>query len=209
MVPPAPPAPTRDAATRPVHTIAAGLAGVLIALNAFALGASGSLSALAGLTEASLIFAGMVPRLFGERWKSVLPDFDADAVESMGQLVLSGMALAAATFVGLMALSGIFDPRPVGGGFWPATAIVGGLAVRTAMIAYDRRTTSAGVGHRVGFTDAIPGLVVLIGVVAGTVMNAPGLDAAAALVVAVWLFWGAFGPIRSAAIALGARPTSG
>ena len=38
-----------------------------------------------------------------------------------------------------------------------------------------------------------------IGVVSGAFLAAPGLDAAAGLVVAVWLFWGATGLLREAA----------
>ena len=40
--------------------------------------------------------------------------------------------------------------------------------------------------------------VVLIGVVSGAWLKAPGLDAAAGLVVAVWLFWGALGLLKTA-----------
>src|SRR5690606_27912400 len=42
-------------------------------------------------------------------------------------------------------------------------------------------------------------LVVLIGVASGAWLAAPGLDAAAGLVVAVWLFWGAAGMMKQAA----------
>jgi cation diffusion facilitator family transporter len=46
--------------------------------------------------------------------------------------------------------------------------------------------------------DLASGVVVLIGVISGAFLNAPGLDAAAGLVVAVWLFWGAFGVLKGA-----------
>ncbi len=41
--------------------------------------------------------------------------------------------------------------------------------------------------------------MVLIGVASGAFLGAPGLDAAAGIVVAVWLFWGATGMLRAAA----------
>jgi len=47
--------------------------------------------------------------------------------------------------------------------------------------------------------DMAAGVVVLIGVASGAFLSAPGLDAAAGLIVAVWLFWGALGLLREAA----------
>jgi len=47
--------------------------------------------------------------------------------------------------------------------------------------------------------DLAANVVVLIGVVSGAWLKAPGLDAAAGLVVAVWLFWGAWSLMRGAA----------
>jgi cation diffusion facilitator family transporter len=47
--------------------------------------------------------------------------------------------------------------------------------------------------------DLLANVVVLIGVGSGAFLDAPGLDAAAGLVVAVWLFWGALTLLRTAA----------
>ena len=47
--------------------------------------------------------------------------------------------------------------------------------------------------------DLAANLVVLIGVISGAFLAAPGLDASAGLVVSVWLFWGAVGMLRGAA----------
>ena len=47
--------------------------------------------------------------------------------------------------------------------------------------------------------DLAANVVVLIGVVSGALLKAPGLDAAAGLVVAVWLAWGAVSLLKDAA----------
>jgi len=47
--------------------------------------------------------------------------------------------------------------------------------------------------------DLAANVVVLIGVISGAFLGAPGLDAAAGIVVAVWLFWGATGMLKAAA----------
>jgi cation diffusion facilitator family transporter len=47
--------------------------------------------------------------------------------------------------------------------------------------------------------DLAANVVVLIGVISGAYLGAPGLDAAAGLVVAVWLFWGAISLLRESA----------
>lgn len=180
-----------------------GAGVILIALKAFALGASGSVSALAGLTESALALTGIVSILFASRWQPALSRMDEVTADAVARLIQSGMTMAAAIFVGLIALFGIFDPRPVAGGLWAVAAIMASLGVAAGLIWHGRRAARHPGQTRAPYIDLVPGLVVLIGVSAGTLLNAPGLDAVAALVVAVWLFWGAFAPIRSAASLLG------
>ena len=47
--------------------------------------------------------------------------------------------------------------------------------------------------------DIASNVVVLIGVISGAWLAAPGLDAAAGLIVSVWLFWGALTLLKSSA----------
>ncbi|RZJ94230.1 MAG: cation diffusion facilitator family transporter, partial [Brevundimonas sp.] len=56
-------------------------------------------------------------------------------------------------------------------------------------------------------SDLAANAVDLIGVGSGAFLSAPGLDAAAGLVVSVWLFWGATGVLRGAANQLLDRAT--
>lgn len=191
--------PDSTAARRHAPAIALGIAAVLIALNAFALGASGSTSALAGLTVASLAMMALATSACATRWRTALPAVDDTTAEAMALLFQSGLALASALFVGIIALVGIFDPRMIGGGALALLAVLLSLGIGIAGVAFERRRGLDTASNPASYADLVPALVVMIGVAAGTMLRAPGLDAAAALAVAVWLFWGALAPIATAA----------
>jgi ferrous-iron efflux pump FieF len=193
-----------DATPRRAPMTALALTGVLIGLKAFALGASGALSALASLVESLLAFTALATAIFATRWQALLPPMTPAVASAISVLVQSGMAMAAALFVGILALFGLFDPRPVGGGLWGVGAIVAALAVAALLVWNQMRPALSGRDRLSGLlVDLVPGFIVLIGIVGGALLKAPGLDAASALVVAVWLFWGAFTPIRRSARMLG------
>ena len=200
----APQSPSSDAATprgRDTRIMLGVMAG-LVALKAFALGASGSVSALAGLAESCLALAAAGAILLRSRWHPLLRPVDDRTAEAMERLVQSGMTLSAALIVGTIAVVGIFEPRPVGGGLWAVGAIATSVVV-TAVFAALRHMQGRPEGRDAfSYADLVPAFVVLLGVSAGTILNAPGLDAAAALVVAVWLFWGALPSIAAAAALL-------
>lgn len=199
MTLPQPPIP--DAASQSARALRVTLpvmAG-LLALKAFALGASGSMSALAGLIETGLALVAIGATLSMPRWRAALAPVEDRVAEAMERLIQSGMTLSAALIIGTFALVGIFEPRPVGGGLWAVGAILLSLAVTTAFAAFGASRGHALVRDAFSYADLVPAFVVLLGVTAGALLNAPGLDAAAALVVAVWLFWGALPQIASAA----------
>ncbi|PZO04277.1 MAG: hypothetical protein DCF28_05965 [Alphaproteobacteria bacterium] len=200
-----PPSTTPDTAPPRVGDFPATLSvlAVLVVLKAFALGASGSISALAGLVESCIALAasGIIWSL--PRWRTALPPVDDRVTEAMALLIQSGMTLSAALIVGVIGLVGIFEPRPVGGGLWAVGAIVLSLGVKAAFAVYTARRSHPSRSTTFAYSDLVPTFVVLLGVTAGALLKAPGLDAAAALVVAVWLFWGALPQIAAAARLLG------
>lgn len=191
--------PDIDSASMPGMRIALGVAAMLIGLMAFALGASGSISALAGLSVSGLIMTGLATTAFAPRWRTALPAVDDATADAMGLLFQSGLAVASALFIGVVAFIGIFEPRPVGGGAWAVAAITIALGIGVAVVALRGRGRFDANSVFSSYADLIPLFVVVIGIGAGAMLNAPGLDAAAALVVAVWLFWGALPPIAVAA----------
>jgi len=189
-----------DATSRRGATLALVLTGVLIGLKAFALGASGSLSVLAALAESVLSVLGLAAVLFPARWQGFLPPMPAAHADAISALLQSGMAMAAAVFIGTLALFGLFDPRPVGGGLWGVGAIILALGFTAVLASLQAASTLSRRDRMIGLAvDLVPGLIVLIGLIGGAYLGASGLDAVAALTLSVWLFWGALGPIRQAA----------
>jgi len=208
--PPAPP-PSEDPhlATRRITRLSVGAALTLIALKAFALGASGSVSILASLTDSVLDLAASLATFFAVRWAAAPPDEDHryghGKGEALAALVQAGLVFASALFIGWEGLQRIFDPRPVTAGSWAVGVVIASIAVTGWLVWMQTRALKtsgslAVAGDRAHYVaDLASNLVVLVGVISGAFLGAPGLDAAAGLVVAVWLFWGAIGMLRAAA----------
>jgi len=209
--PSSPPGPLDDAhrAARRITRLSVGVAVLLIALKAFAVGASGSVAVLASLTDSVLDLVASLAVFFAVRWAAAPPDEDHryghGKAEALAALVQAGLIFASAVFVGWEAIQRIFDPRPVVSGGWATGVMVVSIAITAGLVWMQTRamkTTGslAVAGDRAHYAaDLGANLVVLIGVVSGAFLHAPGLDAAAGLIVAVWLFWGAVGLLKDAA----------
>lgn len=202
--------PSAEAAlsTRRITALSVGVATLLIALKAFALGASGSVSILASLTDSALDLVASLATFFAVRWAAAPPDdqhrHGHGKGEAMAALVQAGLVFASAVFIGWEAVQRIFDPRPVGAGGWAVGVMVVSIALTAGLVWMQTRALKASgslavAGDRAHYlADLAAGVVVLIGVISGAWLKAPGLDAAAGLVVAVWLFWGGSGVLRGA-----------
>lgn len=196
------------AVTRRITRLSVGTAVLLIALKAFALGASGSVSVLASLTDSSLDLVASLATFFAVRWAAAPADAEHrhghGKGEAMAGLVQSGLIFASAVFVGWEAVQRIFDPRPVGAGGWALAVMLISMALTAGLVWYQGRALKqvdslAVAGDRAHYAaDLAAAVVVLIGIVSGAFLHAPGLDAAAGLVVAIWLFWGALGLLKTA-----------
>ncbi|MBF0664212.1 MAG: cation transporter [Brevundimonas sp.] len=195
-------------ATRSVTRLAVGVAIVLIALKAFALGASGSVSILASLADSSLDLIASLATFFAVRWAAAPPDAEHrhghGKGEAMAALVQAGLIFASSLFIGWEAVQRILDPRPVSSGYWAVMVVLVSIALTGWLVWMQdraiRRSGSVAVkADRAHYAaDLAANVVVLIGVISGAFLAAPGLDAAAGLIVAVWLFWGALGLLKEA-----------
>ena len=206
-----PPALVYDAhaATRDVTRLSVGVAVVLISLKAFALGASGSVSILASLADSALDLVASLGVFFAVRWAAAPADEDHryghGKGEALAALVQAGLVFASALFIGWEAVQRILDPRPVTSGYWAVVVILISMALTGWLVWRQGRVVSrsgsmAVAADRAHYTaDLAANGVVLIGVISGAFLSAPGLDAAAGLIVAVWLFWGALAVLRTAA----------
>lgn len=207
--PPLPALETGQSAAREVTRLSVGVAAALIALKAFALAVSGSVAIMASLADSVLDLVASLSAFYAVRWAARPADethrFGHGKAEALSSLVQAGLVFASAVFIGWEAVRRIFDPAPVTGGVWGVAVILISVAL-TAFLVWRqglalKRTASLAVsGDRAHYAaDLAAHAVVLIGLVSGAYLNAPGLDAAAGLIVAVWLFWGATGLLREAA----------
>ena len=197
------------ATTRRITTLSVGTATILIVMKAFALGASGSVSILATLADSSLDLIASLATFFAVRWAAAPPDeehrYGHGKAEALAALVQAGLIFASAVFIGWEAVQRMFDPRPVTAGGWAVGVVVVSIAVPLWLVwmqtqALKKTASLAVAGDRAHYAaDIAANVVVLIGVVSGAYLGAPGLDAAAGLVVAVWLFWGAVSLLRDSA----------
>lgn len=207
-VPPAPKAASRALDARQITTLSVCVAAGLIAMKAFALGASGSVSILASLADSALDLAASLTTFYAVRWAARPGDHTHrhghGKAEAMAALVQAGLIFASAVFIGWEALARMFDPRPVTGGGWAIGVVVVSMALTAGLVWLQTRSLKAQGSMAVKAdrahyaADLAASAVVLIGVISGAFLGAPGLDAAAGLVVAVWLAWGAFGLIKDA-----------
>ena len=197
------------ATTRRITTLSVGTATILIVMKAFALGASGSVSILATLADSSLDLIASLATFFAVRWAAAPADpehrYGHGKAEALAGLVQAGLIFASAVFIGWEAVQRIFDPQPVVAGGWAVGVVVVSIAVTLWLVwmqtqALKKTASLAVAGDRAHYAaDLAANVVVLIGVISGAYLGAPGLDAAAGLVVAVWLFWGAISLLRESA----------
>lgn len=196
------------ATNRRITTLSVSVAVVLVILKAFAYGASGSVSILASLTDSTLDLVASLGTFFAVRWAAAAPDaehrYGHGKAESLAALVQSGLVMASAVFIGLEAVRRIFRPEPVSGGGWAIGVMVLSIGLTGWLIWQQSRAIKASgsvavAGDRAHYSaDLAANVVVLIGIISGSLLKAPGLDAAAGLVVAVWLGWGAVGLLKTA-----------
>lgn len=197
------------ATTRRITTLSVGTATILIVMKAFALGASSSVSILATLADSTLDLIASLATFFAVRWAAAPADpehrYGHGKAEALAGLVQAGLIFASAVFIGWEAVQRIFDPRPVAAGGWAVGVVVISIAVTLWLVwmqtqALKKTASLAVAGDRAHYAaDLAANVVVLIGVISGAYLGAPGLDAAAGLVVAVWLFWGAISLLRESA----------
>lgn len=207
--PPTSAIPDGRAAAREVTRLSIGVAVVLIALKAFALALSGSVAMMASLVDSVLDLVASLGAFYAVRWAARPADethrFGHGKAEALSALVQAGLVFASAVFIGLEAVRRILDPQPVNGGVWGVAVVILSIVMTAVLVWRQGQALKAGrslavSGDRAHYAaDLAANVVVLIGLVSGVFLNAPGLDAAAGLIVAVWLFWGATGLLREAA----------
>lgn len=203
------PATETYAITRRITAISLTMALILVLLKAYALGASGSVSVLASLADSGFDLLASLFTFIAVRIAATPADaghrYGHGKVEGLAAMVQSGVVLASAAFIGFQALGRILNPVPVTAGTLSLVIMAVAMALTGWLVWMQTRalkaTNSLAVkGDRAHYTaDLAANAVVLIGLGSGALLNAPGLDAVAGLLIAIWLAWGAVNLLRTSA----------
>ena len=194
--------------TRRVTLLSVATAVVLVSIKLAAWIASDSTALLASLADSSLDLVASLVTFFAVRYAAAPPDaehrFGHGKAEAFASLMQAGLVFASAALIAREAVVDFAAPHPLRQEGW-AVAVMGVSTVLTLMLIRAqtvvlRQTASVAVsGDRAHYaSDLASNIVVLIGIAASAWLGVNGLDAAAALVVAALLLWGAVGVFRAA-----------
>ena len=194
--------------TRRVTSLSVATAVVLVAAKAAAWLASGSVALLASLADSGLDLLASLITLYAVRYAVAPPDaehrFGHGKAEAFASLMQGGLVFVSAALIGREAIVGIMDPKPIVAGGW-AIAVMGlsvvlTLGLITAQAWVLKRTRSVAVaGDRAHYAaDLASNIAAMAGIAGAALLGLAWLDAAAGLLVAAWLLWGAIGVFREA-----------
>lgn len=200
------------ALTRRVTGLSVAVAIVLVAAKGAAWLASGSVAVLASLADSALDLIASLITLFAVRFAATPPDaehrFGHGKAEAFASLLQGGLVFASAALVGREAVVGLLRPQPIEAGGWAlavmALSIVLTFGLITAQARVLKRANSVAVhGDRAHYAaDLASNVAAMIGIAGAGLLGLHWLDAAAGLIVAGWLVWGAIGVFREASAQL-------
>ncbi len=166
----------------------------IAAVQTFALGATGSIGVAAALAATALHLCGLVGLVLSRRREAA----DATSPARMGVgLFLTGMGLASGLVIGAVAVLALLQPQPAGAaGAIGVVAMVLACALALTGSSVPGLRPAAGSGDVEAGADPSVGLVAATGLAGAAFLAAPELDAIAALIIALWLVWGAVEGMR-------------
>jgi cation diffusion facilitator family transporter len=196
------------ALTRRITGLSVIVAAILILAKTAAWLASGSVALLASLADSGLDLVASLITFYAVRYAAEPPDaehrFGHGKAEAFSSLVQGGLVFASAALVGQEAISHMIDPQPVRATGWAMAVMVLSILLTLALITAQSRvlkqTQSIAVsGDRAHYAaDLLSNAAALAGIGAASLLGLAWLDAAAGLLVALWLIWGAIGVFREA-----------
>ncbi|MBO9546117.1 cation diffusion facilitator family transporter [Caulobacter sp.] len=195
-------------ATRNVALLSVATATVLIIVKAIAWRASDSVAILASLSDSALDLVASLVTLFAVRYAAAPPDaehrFGHGKAEAFSSLMQGGLVFASGALIGREAFHAFFNPRPVEHGLAGVIVMIISIVLTLGLITAQTRVLKASgsiaiAGDRAHYAaDLGSNAVALVGVAAASWLGLSWVDAAAGLVVALWLIWGAIGVFREA-----------
>lgn len=200
------------AATRRVALLSVATAAILIVVKAIAWVASGSVAILASLSDSALDLVASLITVYAVRYAAEPPDaehrFGHGKAEAFSSLMQGGLVFASGALIGREAINALLHPRPVEHGLAGVVVMLVSIGLTLALITAQTRVVKASgsiaiSGDRTHYAaDLASNMVALVGVGAAAWLGLPWLDAAAGLLVALWLIWGAIGVFREASAQL-------
>lgn len=199
-------------ATQRVAMLSVATATILIVIKAIAWRASDSVAILASLSDSALDLVASLITLFAVRYAAEPPDaehrFGHGKAEAFSSLLQGGLVFASGALIGREAIAAMLNPRPVEHGVAGVIVMIVSIVLTLALITIQGRVLKASgsiaiAGDRAHYAaDLGSNLVALLGVAAASWLGLTWVDAAAGLVVALWLIWGAIGVFREASAQL-------
>ena len=194
------------ALTRRITTLSVGAAVILTGVKAAAWIASGSVAMLASLADSGLDIVASLGTFLAVRYAAAPPDrehrYGHGKAEAFASLLQAGLVFASAALVGQEAVRHLISPAPLQHQ-GPAIAVMAFSTVLTAALVRAqtrmlRKAHSLAVsGDRAHYEmDLASNLVALVGIGLALWLASPRMDAAAALIVAGILLWGAVSVFR-------------
>jgi ferrous-iron efflux pump FieF len=195
-------------ATQRVALLSVATATILIVIKAIAWRASDSVAILASLSDSVLDLVASLITLYAVRYAAAPPDaehrFGHGKAEAFSSLLQGGLVFASGALIGREAIAALLNPRPVEHGLAGVVVMIISIVLTLALITAQSRVLRASgsiaiAGDRAHYAaDLGSNAVALVGVAAASWLGLVWVDAAAGLIVALWLIWGAVGVFRDA-----------
>lgn len=196
------------ALTRRATMLSVGTAAVLVTLKLGVWLVSGSVAVMASMADSALDLLASLATFFAVRYAVAPPDrehrFGHGKAEAFASLLQAGLVFASAALIAREAVQRLIAPEPIAREGWAIAVMIVSIVLTLGLVraqtAVLRKTASVAVsGDRAHyFSDLASNAIALLGIAGAGLLGVSGLDAAAGLVIAALLVWGAVGVFREA-----------
>jgi ferrous-iron efflux pump FieF len=196
------------ALTRRITRLSVAVALVLTLIKAIAWIASGSVAMLASLADSGLDVLAALATFFAVRYAATPPDrehrYGHGKAEAFASLTQAGLVFASAALVGQAAIVHLLRPTPIGYAVPDLAVMAVSIGLTTGLIYAQTKVLGqarsiAVEGDRMHYgADLASNVISFAGIGATALLRRPEPDAAAGLLVAGWLLWGAISVFRRA-----------
>jgi cation diffusion facilitator family transporter len=196
------------ALTRRITILSLSTAVFLALVKLLAWRASGSVALLASLADSSLDVIASLGTFMAVRYAASPPDrehrYGHGKAEAFASLLQAGLVFASAALVGEEAIRHLVSPKPLEAEAWALAVMAVSTAATVALVTAQGRVLArarsvAVSGDRAHYmVDLASNIAAFLGIGLAALTGSARFDAAAGLLVAGWLVWGAVGVFREA-----------